>query len=601
MTAQKHAHLKQMLMGVRNPTDLTTGLVEAFNVKYRSNVATSDLVPEVLDGLTEEAALNTVIKDEFSLENDPCFRKVCRLQPEKGQTLPRLTQAYLFYKHLEDMSRYWDNSKDNYFTKEVDTAPSQSDNENKQPPPHKENIPPITDQNSDIHMANSANHIMDENISTVMQNLYTGRRRGNASTMPPPLRDGTLEGILRVATQKFDAVCKPPSQQYTRLQVGCLLIPVRQTHVVGRVPSDRADARKGKTCGPLMLGSARAEVVFRGEGEQVGHGQAEVADLLRELGGLLLLAQQRNREGIKEAKPGDGEHCWWARKARWGGGIGGKMPHEVEAENEKEMAGESSKIDGKDIVMRDVSNGHKSTKRSADTSLADDDPNLPLSSADVQRPARAMVNTIRTASLHQDSNAPDKAASSSSPLTPTIDSAAAVPSSTRPMRPPMSSRRAKLFAEAWKHLRPPSSLWDPSIKYQAIGRPDHYGDGEWDNIFMLSSVNTHVCLVKMTVSKSYLKWLESGTSVEGTGNTEGGVKEQPKEKKLGRSGISLPVKEEKDWEGMLVRPDVLYVERSCWWNLFVPEERVEALRGLWTVLSWLNRDRGGGKVFGSVE
>jgi hypothetical protein len=568
LTAQKHADLKKMLMGVRNPTDLTTGLVEAFNVKYRSKVATSDLVPDLSDGLIEEAALSIVIKDEFSLENDPCFRKVCRLQPEKGQTLPRLTQAYLFYKHLEDMSRYWDNSKDNYFTKEVNIATAQGEEENKQPSPHKENIPPIDDPNNDIYMADCPNHLTDENLPTVTQNRYTGRRRGNASTMPPPMRDGALEGILRVATHKFEAFCKPPSQQYTRLQVGCLLVPVRQTYVVGRVPSDRADARKGKTCGPLMLGSARAEVVFRGEGEEVGQGQGEVADFLRELGGLLLCAQQRSREGIKEVKPGEGEHCWWARKERWGGGIGGKMPHESEPGNDKPV------------------------------SLAEDDLDLPDGSAHPRRQVRVTVDTVPSAPSHQDSSTPDTPATSSSSLTPTNPAPPASSSFTRPTRPPMSSRRVKLFAEAWKHLRPPSSLWDPSIKYQAIGRPDHYGDGEWDNIFMLSSVNTHVCLVKMTVSKAYLKWLESGTGVGDVSGTE----VQAKERKLGRSGISLPGKEERDWEGVVVRDDVLYVERSCWWDLFVPGERVEALRALWTVLSWLNRDRGGGgKGFGAVE
>ena len=147
--------------------------------------------------------------------------------------------------------------------------------------------------------------------------------------------------------------------------------------------------------------------------------------------------------------------------------------------------------------------------------------------------------------------------------------------------------------------------------YQAIGRPDSH-DVEWDNIFMLSSVNTHVCLLKMKVSREYLGWLEggveSGPGVEGEDvdvdmKEKGNGEAKAKERTVGRSGISLPVKEEMDWEGEMMRGEILYIERSAWWDLFVPAERVEALKVLWQVLSWLSREvgSGGGRVFGSVE
>lgn len=607
LTTQKHSELKKLLTGIRNPAELTPGLVETFNIKYRSDVAVSDLVPELPDGLLEEAALNTIIKEEFKLDNDPCFRKVCRLPLEKGQTLPRLSQAYLFYKHLEDMSRYWDNSKDNYFTQSPTTSSSRSFRHPLPPFMQKENIRPQSiDSNGDIQMPNSYPEDLPKINSPAPQNLYTGRRNGNAATMPPQMRDGTLEGFLRAATQKFNAVCKPPAQQYARLQVGNCLIPVRQTCVVGRVPNDRAEARKAKTCGPMMVGSARAEVVFRKDGEEAGHGQGEVADFLRELGGLLLLAQQRNREGGTEVRPGVGEHAWWTKKERWGGQAGGKMPHEEPSEAAEDFP---KVVVDRDVSLRDTSNGHTRTKRSMDISIAKDTDEL-MDSSDLPGSSRAKSPASITANVSNgtvslmeslsrvEPNNPtpgtpgDPHDTSSSP--PTLPSTMRKPSaiSARPNRPPMSSRRVKMLAESWKILRGPSALWDPNMTYEAIGRAEK--DGDWDDLFMFSSVNTHVCLLKMRVSRGYLDWLERGSTMNG---------ERAKERTVGRSGIALPAKEERDWEGEVLRGEVLYVERSAWWDFFVPEERVEALRSLWGCLSWLSREvgSGGGKVFGSVE
>lgn len=613
LTKNKHTELKKLLIGIKNPAELTPKFVEAFNVKYRSNVAIADLVPDVPDGLLEEAALNTIIKDEFLLENEPCFRKVCRLSPEKGQTLPRLSQAYLFYKQLEEMSRYWDNSKDSYFTKIPTTAPSQPLRNPLRSSTQKENVRPQDfDANGDTYMTNSTPQTPPNTNSPTPQNLYTGRRNGNAANMPPQMRDGALEGFLRAATQKFNTVCKPPAQQYTRLQVGNCLIPMRQTCVVGRVPSDRAEARKAKTCGPMMVGSSRGEVVFRREGESVGQGQGEVADFLRELGGLLLLAQQRDREGRAEVRPGSGEDAWWARKERWGGGVGGKMPHEEQTEMQGVME-EFPAVADKDFAMRDMPNGHTRAKRSLDISVAKDDDKGDVAPVSKYKclpgiEANANIGTAPTAaSSHDTPIATDKSttSSSSTPIIPSATSNAPAPSRSRPTRPPMSSRRVKVLAESWKIIRVPSALWDPNTMYQAIGRPDGH-DGEWDNVFMISSVNTHVCLLKMKVSREYLGWLEGGVDgeqmdVDVKENGDGEAK--AKERRVGRSGISLPVEEERDWNGEIMRGEILYVERSAWWDLFVPAERVEALKVLWQVLSWLSREvgSGGGKVFGSVE
>ena len=68
---------------------------------------------------------------------------------------------------------------------------------------------------------------------------------------------------------------------------------------------------------------SRSETSFRPQGEAMGTGQAEALDLLREVAALLLLAQERAREGKSEKKPGEGK--WYTSTPRWGGGAGGEV------------------------------------------------------------------------------------------------------------------------------------------------------------------------------------------------------------------------------------------------------------------------------------
>jgi hypothetical protein len=69
-----------------------------------------------------------------------------------------------------------------------------------------------------------------------------------------------------------------------------------------------------------------------------------VLDTARELGGLLLLAQERLKEGKRERKSGEGK--WWVTKARWGGGPGGEVGEasggsDVPVEKEEEKSARS--------------------------------------------------------------------------------------------------------------------------------------------------------------------------------------------------------------------------------------------------------------------
>jgi hypothetical protein len=77
-------------------------------------------------------------------------------------------------------------------------------------------------------------------------------------------------------------------------------------------------------------------------------------------------------------------------------------------------------------------------------------------------------------------------------------------------------------------------------------------------IFMVSSLNHHISILKLTIHEAYVDSLTSGTP--------------PK---------NLP--SIRDWG----RPRL---QRTEWFDLFDTEQRIAAFQGLWGVMSYLNRE-----------
>lgn len=98
---------------------------------------------------------------------------------------------------------------------------------------------------------------------------------------------------------------------------------VRLSYFVYQTPTDRQRIRQGIVEGPVMGVQTRHETQFRKPEEQPGTGEMEALDLLKEVAALLLLAQERAREGKSEKRPGEGK--WYTSKPRWGGGSGDEV------------------------------------------------------------------------------------------------------------------------------------------------------------------------------------------------------------------------------------------------------------------------------------
>jgi hypothetical protein len=113
-----------------------------------------------------------------------------------------------------------------------------------------------------------------------------------------------------------------------------------------------------------------------------------------------------------------------------------------------------------------------------------------------------------------------------------------------------SSKRSKRgtaqIYENYRKLLPPSSTWDRKARYSAIGKSRDVGA---DDVFLVSTLNHHVCIVRARVPESLLKVLDG---------------------------------EEVEWERMVMW-------RSRWFDLFLKEDRIQGMELIWGMMAWLMR------------
>ncbi|KAL8710857.1 MAG: hypothetical protein Q9220_004660 [cf. Caloplaca sp. 1 TL-2023] len=129
-------------------------------------------------------------------------------------------------------------------------------------------------------------------------------------------------------------------------------------------------------------------------------------------------------------------------------------------------------------------------------------------------------------------------------------------------------RKHKPPTQASLNLRPPELFWESRMEYEAIGKRT---DSESDDVFLVSALNHHVSILHVRVPGAYLDYITYGN---GNGTRSGRSKSNDQAQQLD------PSKEE--WW-------ILEVKRSKWYDLLVPEDRAEAMRGVWGVIAWLTR------------
>lgn len=79
-------------------------------------------------------------------------------------------------------------------------------------------------------------------------------------------------------------------------------------------------------------------------------------------------------------------------------------------------------------------------------------------------------------------------------------------------------------------------------------------------VFLVSSLNHHISILKLSVHSAYLEYLLTGM-------------------------MPMVSPEDESWSS----PEIV---RSPWYDLFKPDDRIEAMRGLWGVVGYLARTSG---------
>ena len=503
-----------LLQGIVRPAQLATAHFEALGVHVVPNATAADLIPDpayipdfaAWDELSPDAAheandntrvtlvsgnrspgCNTYLerKKELLFPNETGYRTVRRIPPPKGQSHARLGNCYEFFRQLDMLSNYWD-----------DTSVTEQE------------APEGEEEDKDALAAKP-------------------RRTGAGNQMPPDFRQQMVQTFLKLVA--YDFGCNTaPARAEPRLHItsrspgsarssyfssGCTFMY--------KTPTTREEARAGIVEGPVAAVSARHSTGFAPPPEDLNESSADfdsMFDLGRELVAALVTAQHRAREGRTEKRIGEG--AWWCSKPRWGGGPGGPIGREIEQQTS-----------GDDVV------GDKDAPPTA----ADTAPAAPPA----EKPAKPSISS--------------RLASRASPFGP-------LPSTRLPERekestsgPAKGVKRLKksgnmAMYDNYRMVRPPALTWDKKAKYAAIGRA---AGAAYDDVFVVSALYHHISIVRVRVPDQLMAVLEGRAEHE----FEDGKRSWGK----------------------------LEVTRSKWFDLFKPEDRVEAMKLVWCMMNWLMR------------
>ncbi|KAI1458515.1 hypothetical protein F4805DRAFT_423715 [Annulohypoxylon moriforme] len=527
----------RFLQQLQRPTELTEAHFAALGVHMHSDAPAEEVLPDTtylpvfsewegvdLDeaqrrnetfrhplcngGKSPEARFFLERRDELSVPNQAAFRTVRRVKPEPGKQQPRLGNCYEFYKQMELMASYWDDTS---------LPPVVPEDDEEESPP----LPPRpTDASSEQSATgaapeSNARSEADPEAKPKKDPQRTTYRTSPGSQMPAEFRHNFISAFVKLIAYAFGCNVVPPRVE-PRLQL--LSPPFRKSSksktpfsqtasyfpsgcvFLCKAPTTRDAARAGIVEGPIAAVSARNTTNFNTPAD------ANI-DFGRELVAALITAQHRAREGQPEKRFGEGK--WWATEKRWGGGEGGPIGREVDGD---------SIVGDKDAAASENSENAGANKPSSSSS----------SSSSSQQKGRP------------------------SSLPP-------IPMRGQPVN--KKPRKNMSIYDSYRMVRLPSSNWDKKTKYATIGKVK---GTDYDDVFVLSSLFHHFSVLRVRVPKKLL-------------DVFGGELEGIIQAKVGADGEKL-----RSW-------GKLEMWRSKWFDLFIVEERLEAMRLLWGMMGWVMR------------
>ncbi|KAK1638948.1 hypothetical protein BDP81DRAFT_514638 [Colletotrichum phormii] len=152
----------------------------------------------------------------------------------------------------------------------------------------------------------------------------------------------------------------------------------------------------------------------------------------------------------------------------------------------------------------------------------------------------------------------DDAASASAPAAGAATGGAA--SGERGQPAAKKPRKNMSIYDNYRMVRPPSASWDRKTRYEAIGKVKGVG---YDDVYVISSLFHHISVLRVRVPERLLEVLEGGA-------------EQAQTQALAGDDVH------RSWGQVEAR-------RSPWYDFFVLEERLEAMKLVWSLMGWLMR------------
>ena len=365
--AKRPPNLFNLYSEIRKPSDVRPEHLEALNIATINDVELEDLIPathgdvyylppkswtqnldpaarrsslqipvdgpgskrQVLSNGARAPEADVFIKHvrDLSFDTEDGLRSIARRKPRPGHSTVSFHQHREFWARLEMMSQFWDTSLDDYHEGSASTATSPTASPNKA---FRRLSSFLTDKNAANGNVNKPNGASSENS----KKRYKGWRKTCGSKMPDTYRSDCVRSLVRNVTYSFNCRMDIP-RKAAHLEVKNLLLPVAQSAVVWRNPENKDSVKRGIHEGPLLNIQCRSETGF------VKDKDTAALDLAREIAGLILVAQERAREGRQAKRPG--EDKWYTTNRRWGGGPGGEFG-EAEGNTDADPNGPSRRM-----------------------------------------------------------------------------------------------------------------------------------------------------------------------------------------------------------------------------------------------------------------
>jgi hypothetical protein len=495
--------LMKLFISIKAYTDITATHVSAFNLHVNREVALDQLIPahhipplEWATSSSPHSAVSSEVRGEFKVLGNGKPAPGCKAYQALVKEI--LFDADKVYKSLSNLDIPSDPnpvrvSHFRRFYQELRNIADYWDtsSDNSYATRDGKPVPPPTPATDNLLASD------DNKPATV----YIGHRTSSGDKMPVEYRDKVVRELVEPIIWQFGCRSDAPRAQLP-LNIQTLRIPIGLAGLAYRTPVERPQSIAGTLEGPLTGVQTRSQTRFDPDDVAVHR-----LDLLREVGAMLLIAQMRAREGTEELIAGLDK--WYVTRPRWGGGTGLAIGTPLGVASEEDAA----------IAAQSESSSNQGSEEQSE---------------EPPKKMRKEEKLVRVAKM----------------------------------------KEARRREDVRRSTLPPTSKWDKRVKYMHIGKGDN---DEFDTvsiktnshyqlfllspraasnlsprqIYLISSVNHHISLLRILVHPKYLEWLAKGGKAVG-----------------------------EPWHK-------LQMDRTRWYDLFIPEDRKDVIRGVWGILSYL--------------